>query len=142
MLEIIWYVLQLPGEEINATKWIYFIQIHVDFAQLLSHVWLSVTFWTVTSQGPLSMGFPRQDYCNGLLFPSPGDLPIPGIEPAPPTLAGGFFTTNTTSRLRSIGSQRVEQDWSDWACISATTFIYKSCIPYTPSIKNFTCNDF
>ena len=37
--------------------------------------------WTVTHKAPLSMGIPRQDYWNGLLFPSPGDLPDPGIEP-------------------------------------------------------------
>ena len=34
-----------------------------------------------THQAPLSMGFSRQDYCSGLPFPSPGDLPHPGIEP-------------------------------------------------------------
>ena len=39
------------------------------------------------------MGFPRQEYWSGLPFPSPGDLPIPGIKPASPALAGGFFTT-------------------------------------------------
>ena len=49
--------------------------------------------WTVTHQAPLSMGFPRQDYWNGLPFPSPGDLPNPGIDPASPAVAGGFFTT-------------------------------------------------
>ena len=32
--------------------------------------------------GPLSMGFSGQEYCNGLLFPSPGDFPDPGVEPA------------------------------------------------------------
>ena len=42
---------------------------------------------------PLSMGFPRQEYWNGLQFPSPGDLPDPGMESASPALAGGFFTT-------------------------------------------------
>ena len=42
---------------------------------------------------PLFMRFPRQEYWTGLLFPSPGDLPHPGTEPACPTLAGGFFTT-------------------------------------------------
>ena len=36
-------------------------------------------------QAPLSMGFPRQEYWSGLPFPSPGDLPDPGIEPAFPT---------------------------------------------------------
>ena len=36
--------------------------------------------WTVACRAPLSMGFPRQEYWSGLLFPSPGDLPDPGIE--------------------------------------------------------------
>ena len=39
------------------------------------------TPWTVAHQVPLSMGFPRQEYWSGLPFPSPGDLPNPGIEP-------------------------------------------------------------
>ena len=39
------------------------------------------------------MGFPRQEYWGGLLFPSPGDLSDPGLEPASPALADGFFTT-------------------------------------------------
>ena len=42
---------------------------------------------------PLSMGFPRQEYCSGLPFPSPGDLRDPGIESVSPALAGGFFTS-------------------------------------------------
>ena len=36
--------------------------------------------------------FPRQEYWSGLPFPSPGDLPDPGIEPTSPALAGRFFT--------------------------------------------------
>ena len=44
-------------------------------------------------QAPPSMGFSRQEYWNGLPFPSPGELPDPGIKPGSPTLAGGFFTT-------------------------------------------------
>ena len=40
--------------------------------------------WTVAHQVPLSMGFPRQEYWSGLPFPSPGDLPDPGIKPKPP----------------------------------------------------------
>ena len=44
-------------------------------------------------QDPLSMGFPRQEYWSGLTFPSPGDLLNPGIKPASPALADGFFTT-------------------------------------------------
>ena len=53
------------------------------------------TPWIIAHQVPLSMGFSRQDSWSGLPFPSPGDLPDPGIEPTSPVspaLAGGFFT--------------------------------------------------
>ena len=52
----------------------------------LSHVQLFATPWTVVYQAPLSMGFSRQEYWSGLPFPSPGDLPNPGIELGSPTL--------------------------------------------------------
>ena len=42
--------------------------------------------WAVACQAPLSLGFPRQEYWSGLPFPSPGDLPNPGIEPRSPAL--------------------------------------------------------
>ena len=47
----------------------------------LSPVWLFATPWTVAHQVPLSMWFSRQVYWNGLRFPTPGDLPNPGLEP-------------------------------------------------------------
>ena len=62
-----------------------------------SYVQLFATPCTVAGQAPLSMGFSRQEYWSGLQFPSPRDLPDPGIEPASvisPALAGGFFTTS------------------------------------------------
>ena len=49
-----------------------------------SHVQLFATPWTVASQAPLSMGFSRQEYGSGLPFPSPRDLPNPGIEHGSP----------------------------------------------------------
>ena len=52
----------------------------------LSCAWLFATPWTVARQAPLSMEFSRQKYWSGLPFPSPGDLPDPGIEPRSPTL--------------------------------------------------------
>ena len=58
-------------------------------------VLLFASAWTVPLQA-LSMGFPRQEYWSGLLFPSPGDLPNPGMEflsLVSPTSAGGFFTS-------------------------------------------------
>ena len=63
-------------------------------AKSLSHVPLFATLWTIVCQTPLSMGFSRQEYWNGLLFPPPGDLPDPGIKPmslTSPALAGRFF---------------------------------------------------
>ena len=47
---------------------------------------------TVACQTPLSMGFSRREYRRGLPFPSPGDLPDPGIEPTSPALAGGSLS--------------------------------------------------
>ena len=64
--------------------------------QLLSHVRLFAAPWTVAHQVPLSMEFSRQEYWNGFPFPSPGDLPEPGIQLtslASPALAGRSFTT-------------------------------------------------
>ena len=54
--------------------------------KLLSSVRLFATPWTVAYQAPPSMGFSRQEFWSGLPFPSPGDLPDPGIEPRSPTL--------------------------------------------------------
>ena len=51
-----------------------------------NHVQFFVTPWTVAHQAPLSMGFSKQEYWSGLPFPSPGDLPDPGIEPSSPIL--------------------------------------------------------
>ena len=54
---------------------------------------LFATPWTGAYQALLSMGFSKQDYWSGLSFPSPGDLPDTGIEPASPAFVGGFFAT-------------------------------------------------
>ena len=51
------------------------------------------TPWAVARQAPLSMGFSRQDYWNGLPFPSPGNLPDPGIEPRSPAVQADSSTT-------------------------------------------------
>ena len=59
----------------------------------LSRVQLFATLWTVTYQPPLSMGFSRQEYWSGLPFPSPGDLPHPGIEPRSPALQADTLTS-------------------------------------------------
>ena len=50
------------------------------------------TPWTVAHKDPLSVGVPRQENWSRLPFPSPGDLPDPGIKSASPALAVGLFT--------------------------------------------------
>ena len=65
-----------------------------------SDVQVFVTLWSVAHQAPLSMGFSRQEYWSGWLFPPPpGDLPDPGIEPlslTSPALVGGVSNTSAT----------------------------------------------
>ena len=56
-----------------------------------SHVRLFASPWTVACQAPPSIGFSRQEYWSGLSFPSPGDLPDPGIEPGSPALHANFL---------------------------------------------------
>ena len=59
----------------------------------LSHVQLFATLWTVAYQAFPSMGFSRQEYWSGLPFPSPGDLPNPGIKPRSPALEADALTS-------------------------------------------------
>ena len=68
-------------------------------AQLLSYVQLFVTPWTAACQAAQSMVFFRQEYWSGLSFPSPRDLPDPGIEPAAPALAGNSLPLSHVGRL-------------------------------------------
>ena len=75
----------------------------------LSRVRLFATPWTVAHQAPRSMGFSRQEYWSGLPFPSPGDLPDPGIEPRSPALQADAFNLCATreaspsTELSSLG---------------------------------------
>ena len=71
----------------------------VCMLNLFSCVQLFVTLWTVAHQSPLSMGFSIQEYCSGLPFLPPGDLPNWRMELESimfPALTGRFFTTSTT----------------------------------------------
>ena len=68
----------------------------------LSRVWLFGTPWTVAYQAPLSRGFSRQEWWSGLPFPSPGDLPDPGIEPRSPILQEDALLSEPPGKPRSI----------------------------------------
>ena len=71
-------------------------------AQSLSRVQLFATPRTVALQAPVSMGFSRQEYWSGLPFPSPGDLPDPGIKPVSPALSGRFFTAEPQGNAEAM----------------------------------------
>ena len=76
----------------------YSIQFSSVSVQLLSRVQLFATPWTVANQALPFMGFSRQEYWKVLPFPSPGDLPHPGIEPPSPSLASVFFITEPSGK--------------------------------------------
>ena len=61
------------------------------------------TPWTVAYQAPPSLGFSRQEYWSGVPFPTPGDLPNPGIEPTSPVLSAEFFTPASPGKPSSDG---------------------------------------
>ena len=74
-----------------------------------------MTPWIVAHQAPLSMGFLRQEYWSGLPFPSPGDLPKPGIKPRSPQLQadslpsepqGKPLTSKAYSKSKTFGSEQ------------------------------------
>ena len=81
----------------------------------LSRVRHFATPWTVAYQAPPSMGFSRQEYQSGLPFPSPGDLPDPGIKPGPPTLGAcslSCWTTREKGKVKSLS--RVQLFATPW----------------------------
>ena len=73
--------------------------------KLLSRVRLFATPWTVAHQAPPSMGFSRQEYWSGLPFPSPGDLPNPGIEPRSPTLQADALISEPPGKTKDKGTK-------------------------------------
>ena len=65
--------------------------------------------WTVACQAPLSMEFSRQWYWNGLLFPFPGDLPNPGVEPGTSALQADSLPTELHQTAMVPGKQLISQ---------------------------------
>ena len=81
-----------------------------------------MTPWTVAHQPPLSMGFSREEYWNGLPFPSPEDLPKPGIKPGSPalqaaSLLSGPVVKNPPVNAGDMGSIPGPEDST---CLGAT----------------------
>ena len=80
--------------------------------KLLSHVRLFATSWTVAYQAPQSMGFSRQEFWSGLPFPSPRDLPNPGIEPGSPTLQVDALPSEPPGKPNMDATRDFHTKWS------------------------------
>ena len=83
----------------------------------LSRVRIFATPWTVVYQASQPMGFSRQEYWSGLPFPSPADLPDPGIEPGSPTLEADALPSEPPGKPLGIlgsGSQNKSAPCSKW----------------------------
>ena len=93
-------------------------------------VQLFVTSRTAARQAPLSIGFPREEYCSKLSFPPPRDPPDPGVEPtslASPALAGGFLP------LYPLRSPHTEQNFE------VTQSLSDSATPWTARPTRLLC---
>ena len=89
---------------------IFFFQSESEVAQSCPTL---CSLWTVAHQAPPSMGFSRQEYWSGLPFPSPGNLPDPGIEPRSPTLQADTLTCASpgkplNTRIQSLRKPPIE----------------------------------
>ena len=105
--------------------------------KLLSRVRLFATPWTVAYQPPSSTGYSRQESWSGLPFPSPGDLPDPGIEPRSPALQadalpseppGKHFGHWTTSKS-SLSPSSPLPSVATAPCICTSTAVLHTCRP-------------
>ena len=86
---------------------------HVNVSVSCSAMSDSAIPWTVARQALLSMGFPRQEYWSGLPFPSPGDLPNPGIKPRSPALQADSFPFEPPGKP-NIPSLKISFSESHW----------------------------
>ena len=89
--------------------------------------------WTIAYQAPLSMGFSRQEYWNGLPFPSPGDLPDPGIEPRS-CIAGRWFTTWAMREATMLQRFPLISPpfWKFFLIVHLTLYCALGCFRYVP----------
>ena len=91
------------------------------------------TRWTVACQAPLTIEFPSQEYLSGLSFPSPGDLPDPGIESiflTSSALAGRFFTAVPPGKPTLLGLTS-----ASGGVTAALVFSYLAALIFDPKMK-------
>ena len=104
----------------------------LKWVKSLSRVWVFATPWTAACQAPPSMGFSRQEYWSGVPFPSPGDLPNPGIEPRSPTLQADALTSEPPGNLFIIWNflswqKRQTRDLTCLLCCSISSALNGAC---------------
>ena len=101
----------------------------------LSRVQLFVTPWIVAYQAPPSMGFSKQEYWSGFPFPSPGDLPKPGIEPGCPVLQADALPSEPPGKSPSPQFSSVAQ-----SCPTLCDPMYRSTpgLPVHHQLPEFT----
>ena len=108
---------------------------------LFMHLFMSHSLWSRgLSQAPLSMGFSRQEYWSGLPFPSPGDLPNPGIQPLSPVLAGGFFPTEPPGESNVATRHLKSHLWLTCVYLKGTALLltidfFKGCLQEISYVK-------
>ena len=111
-------------------------------AKSLSRVRFFVTPWTIAHQAPPSMEFSRQEYWSELPFPSPGDLPDPGIEPARVScIAGRHYTVWASQEYWSC--HFLSRSSSQYRSQSSVCYVYlhwqAGSLPLAPHRKNKQC---
>ena len=120
-------VSRLPSLE---THW---ILEKIEKVKSLSCVQLFVTPWTIAYKGPPSMEFSRQEYWSGLPFPSPGDLPNPGIEPRSPALQAVALPSEQPGKPIGFWAHPNQHNSSEIDCIcqdpmSKYSHTHRSCV--------------
>ena len=135
------------GRAILSAKWSF------SFGRCVSHSVLSdsAMLWAVARQVPLCIGFFRQEYWSGLPFPSPGDLPNPGIElgvqlniePGSPALQVGSLPSESPGKTLDCGSSSVSSEkWIYLEIILYSQLIrlpecIRRCVGRKKGVKNF-----
>ena len=90
----------------------------------LTRVWLFATPWTAAYQAPPSVGFSRKEYWSGLPFPSPGDLPDPGIEPGSPAFQVDALTSEPWGTWIKKSSLSEKTTAMKYTCTHVCLYVY------------------
>ena len=106
----------------------------------LTRVQLFATPWTVTYQAPPSMGFSRQEYWSGLPFPSPGDLPDPGIKPRSPAWHADALPSEPPGKLHMKWIINKDLQYSTGKYIQYSVIIYMEEKPGEYISESVTCS--